>query len=248
METITRKTLLYKSGLGFYCLNHVLGCSHGCRYPCYAFSLARHHGRVKQYAAWCRPKLVANALDLLDRELPRLRGRIDRVHLCLTTDPFMLGFPEVADLSLRIMRRLNAAGLDCSVLTKGIYPRELAEDRAYSRNNLYGISLVSLDEVFRQRWEPQAAPYADRIEALRRLHDHGCLTRAHLEPYPTPNILPQDLPALLEQVAFVDQLYFSGWNYNPLVRRYPTYQEFYEEQEGVVRAFCARNKISYEVD
>lgn len=35
MKTITRKTLLYKTGVeyGDYTLNHVLGCSHGCKFP-----------------------------------------------------------------------------------------------------------------------------------------------------------------------------------------------------------------------
>jgi DNA repair photolyase len=99
METITRKSLIYKSGLGFYCLNHVQGCSHGCRYPCYAFSMAKHYGRAANYGEWRRPKLAANALELLDKELPRLRtkaarissGEDFRIHLCLTTDPFMVG-------------------------------------------------------------------------------------------------------------------------------------------------------------
>ena len=38
MQTIERKTLLYHSGVEYsdFCLNHVEGCSHGCKYPCYA--------------------------------------------------------------------------------------------------------------------------------------------------------------------------------------------------------------------
>ncbi len=31
MEQIRRKSLLYRSGLGFWCVNHVQGCAHGCR-------------------------------------------------------------------------------------------------------------------------------------------------------------------------------------------------------------------------
>jgi hypothetical protein len=73
----------------------------------------------------------------------------------------------------------------------------------------------------RQRWEPGAAPYADRIAALRYLHDHGLHTYAHIEPYPTPNIIQQDFEALLKSVDFVDSLYFGGWNYSPLAAKYP---------------------------
>ena len=41
MEKITRKSMLYKTGVeyGDYTINHVLGCSHGCKYPCYAFQI-----------------------------------------------------------------------------------------------------------------------------------------------------------------------------------------------------------------
>ena len=61
METIERKTLLYKSGLGFWCVNHVQGCSHGCLYPCYAFMMAKSYGRAADYGDWTKPRLVAEA-------------------------------------------------------------------------------------------------------------------------------------------------------------------------------------------
>ncbi|MGA2507778.1 MAG: radical SAM protein [Chitinispirillaceae bacterium] len=255
METITRKSLIYKSGLGFYCLNHVQGCSHGCRYPCYAFSMARHYGRAAGYKEWRRPKLVTNALELLDKELPKLRAKAAagpgaeefRVHLCLTTDPFMVGWPEIQSLSLRIIEKINAGGLACDVLTKGVLPPALAGP-AFSRKNHYGISLISLNESFRQRWEPGAAPYADRIRALRYLHDQGFPTYAHIEPYPTPNIVRQDFGALLEAVAFVDSIYFGGWNYSPLARKYPDRAGFYAEMATKVKSFCHHHGINCEME
>lgn len=38
---IQRKTMLYKTGVeyGDYTMNFVQGCSHGCKYPCYAYLL-----------------------------------------------------------------------------------------------------------------------------------------------------------------------------------------------------------------
>jgi len=70
-----------------WCVNHVQGCAHGCRYPCYASVMARRYGRAKDEADWRRPRLVENAVELLERELARERDLIDVVHLCLTTDP-----------------------------------------------------------------------------------------------------------------------------------------------------------------
>ena len=243
METIERKTLLYKSGLGFWCVNHVQGCSHGCLYPCYAFMMARSYGRAADYGDWTKPRLVAGAADLLRRELSRKRTLPDRVHLSLTTDPFMRGFPEVAEASLSIVEALNEVGVAASVLTKGVLPAELADRGRFPLDNEYGASLASLDEGFRARWEPGAAPYAERLAALRLLSEAGRRTYVHVEPYPTPNIFEQDLRALLEAVGFADRLYFSGWNYNALATNYPGRADFYREAGNLVARFCEERGI-----
>jgi DNA repair photolyase len=253
METVARKSLLNESALGFLCVNHVQGCSHGCLYPCYAFQMARSWGRVRDYEEWRRPRLAANARDILAKELERLRKRIEsgreaapgRVHLCLTTDPFMFGQPEVAALSLELIGMINGAGIPVSTLTKGIPPRELADRVAFPSDNSYGISLVSLSEEFRRKWEPGAAPYADRIAALRYLGEQGRSTYVHVEPYPTPNLIGQDLGELLEAVGFADSLYFGGWNYNALAEKFPDREGFYAECAARARRFCLERGIEY---
>lgn len=241
MNEICRKSLLYKSGLGFWCINHVQGCSHGCRYPCYAWMMAHSHGRVETYADWCQPSLVANAEELLGKELNRMKSRPDNIHLCLTTDPFMYGYPEVTELTLRLIELINSFGISCSTLTKGIMPAELADPARFPEDNTHGISLVSLNEEFREKWEPGAAPYSDRIGALRELHDYGCTTLVHIEPYPTPNIISQDLSALLEEISFADEIWFGGWNYNNIVKQYADPTKFYDEQSAIVSRFL-RNR------
>jgi DNA repair photolyase len=247
LESIERKSLLYRSALGFWCANHVQGCSHGCRYPCHAFLIARRYGRVRDYADWCRPRPVANALELLDRELARRRALPDTVQLCLSTDPFMTGHPAVTAMSLAIVERLNRAGVAASLLTKGLLPVDLADRGRFPGANTHGISLVSLDEGFRAAWEPGTTPYADRIAALRRLHDAGRRSYAHLEPYPTPNIVAQDVLEILRAVDFVDEISFGGWNYNPVVDRFPDARAFYARQADLVRAFCAGRGIACEI-
>ena len=169
MKMITRKSMLYKTEVeyGDYTMNHVLGCSHGCKYPCYAFMMAKRFGKVDSYEDWLEPRLVSNTLEILDREIPKLKEKIKSVQLCFTTDPFMYGYDEIKKMSLAAMRKLNDSGIPCTVLTKGLLPIELAD---YSKKNIYGITLVSLDENYREKTEPGAASYKERIKALAAIH------------------------------------------------------------------------------
>lgn len=216
MEQITRKTLLYKSGVEYsdFTINHVLGCAHGCNYPCFAFLLKKRFGEVKDFNDWCQPKIVANALELLDREIPRLKDKINSVHLCFATDPFMFAFDEIETLSIDIIGKLNE----------------------------YGITLVSLSDDFRKQFEPNAAPINERLAALKCLHDNGSKTWVSIEPYPTPNIFEQDLEELLDAVHFVDKIVFGKWNYGRAAG-YLKWKSFYNSCAQEVIDFCELHDI-----
>lgn len=245
-EKIKRSSLLYKTGVeyGDYTINHIQGCAHGCKYPCYAMSMAKRFGKAKTYEEWCEPKLAENALEILDIEIPKLKDKIESVHLCFTSDPFMYGYDEVADMSIAIIKKLNAAGIKCTVLTKGILPLALAE---LSPKNEYGITLVSLDEDFRKEMEPNTAPFEERIQALKALHDAGCKTWVSMEPYPTPNFIEQDLNAILEAVSFCDKIIFGRLNYNKKVSEYKGYKEFFNNCAQAVIEYCENNNKQYHI-
>lgn len=249
MQTIERKSLLYKSGVEYadFCLNHAEGCSHGCKYPCYAYMMKKRCGVVKTYEEWCRPKIVSNALELLDKEIPRYKNKIKYVHLCFSTDPFMYRQREVIDLSLKIIERLNADNIRCTVLTKGIFPRELANGNGYSKDNEYGITLVSLDENFKKQFEPYSANFKDRISSLKYLHNKGLRTWVSMEPYPTPNIIRQDLRDILKAISFVDKIIFGRLNYNVKSSEFKYTKEFYNSLACSVVKFCKKNRIDYHI-
>ncbi len=246
MKEITRKSMLYQTGVeyGDYTMNHVQGCSHGCKYPCYAFLMKKRFGKIKDYEAWLEPALVSNTLELLDKEIPRLKDKIESVQLCFSTDPFMNGYPEVTEMSIKAIRKLNASGIKCVTLTKGILPFELAQ---LSKANEYGITLISLDEAYRERMEPGAASYHDRLVALRALHDAGCHTWVSIEPYPTPNLIEQDLLDILNAVDFVDKIIFGRTNYCKEVTAYTQHKQFYNQQATRVTAFCQEHGIQYHI-
>lgn len=243
MKTIKRQSMLYKTGVeyGDYTLNHVQGCSHGCKYPCYAMQMAKRFGKVKTYEDWCEPKLAENTLDILEKELPKLKDKIESVHLCFTTDPFMYGYDDVEKTSIEILKKINTYGIKCTVLTKGILPITLSK---LSEKNEYGITLVSLNETFRKKFEPNAAPIKDRIKALKALHDEGCKTWVSIEPYPTPNILEQNLEDILKAISFVDRIIFGRMHYNKEITAYKNHKEFFNDCAEKVIAFCEEQKIS----
>lgn len=155
-----------------------------------------------------------------------------------------LKYDEVKDMSLKIIGKLNDNGIKCSILTKGILPYELT---AYSYENEYGITLVSLDETFREKYECNTAPYADRIAALHALHDAGCKTWVSVEPYPTPNICEQNLVEILDAISFVDKIIFGRLHYNKLVTQYKNHKDFFNNTAKQVIEYCEKSGIAYHI-
>ena len=247
---IQRKTMLYETGVeyGDYTMNHVLGCAHGCKFPCYAFLQKKRFGQVLNYEEWCKPYLVSNTMELLEKEIPKLKDKIESVQLCFTTDPFMYEYDEIARVSLDAIKLLNTNGIKCTVLTKGMLPLELADKRKYPLDNEYGITLISLSENYRKTMEPFTAPYMDRLDSLKKLSKAGCRTWVSMEPYPTPNLIEQDLDVLLEEISFVDKIIFGRMNYNQDVTKgYPQHRDFYNKKAREVINFCEKNGILFHI-
>lgn len=243
---ITRKSMLYVTGVeyGDYTMNHVQGCSHGCLYPCYAYTMKKRFGQVKDYNDWLEPYLVSNTLELLDAEIPRLKDKITSVQLCFSTDPFMYEYDEISKMSIDAIKKLNLAGIKCIVLTKGILPEVLSE---LSNENEYGITLITLNEEYRQRMEPYAAPIQERLESLYRLHKLGNKTWVSMEPYPTPNLIEQDFDEILKSVSFTDKIVFGRTNYCKEVTSYKDNKSFYNNAAKQVVDFCTSNNIQYHI-
>ena len=243
MKTIERKTLLYKTGVeyGDYTINHVLGCSHGCLFPCYAFNMAKRFGNVKTYKEWLEPKLVSNALDLLEKEIPKYKNKIKSVQLCFTTDPFMIGYSEVSEMTIKIINKLNKNKIKAVTLTKVTIPESAIKTEKY---NEYGITLISLSEDFRKRYEPFASSYEERILSLKRMHDAGFKTWVSIEPYPTPNVIEQSLIEILGKISFVDYIVFGRWNYNKIISSYADRNNFFNKCAQTVIKFCKTHNIA----
>ena len=116
-----------------------------------------------------------------------------------------------------------------------------------SHDNEYGITLISLNEKYREEVEPGAAPYSQRIAALKALHDSGCKTWVSVEPYPTPNIIEQNFEEILQAISFTDKIIFGRLNYNKRVTEYKGYKEYFNKLAHRVIEFCEETGKNYHI-
>ena len=221
-------------------INHVVGCSHNCKY-CFAKNDSKFYGTISSDEEWGQPKLVPNCLELLAREIPKLKPGTT-VHLSFMTDPFMFGQNHVIDLSLRILTMLNAANIKCTVLTKGILPVEALATLSYK--NEYGITVTSMDQNYCDYMEPGAAPVYARIASLRALHDRGFYTWVSIEPFPFPGMGPDTLDEILNAVSFVDKIIFGRVS---KFKGSTQHMDFYLAKSQQVVNFCRSRGIDFHI-
>jgi len=264
VESIQRRSLLYKTKVeyGNWTINHIRGCKHGCKFPCYAMMMAKKFGWVRDYEGWRTPVIVANALELLDKEILKYKDQIDFVHLCFMSDPFMYDFenkqlvPEVKDLTLKIIERLNKEHIKVTTLTKGVYPEDILDKKRFLPENEYGITLVSLNDKFKEQYEPFSAPYRERLDSLKALAQAGLNTWVSMEPYPIPELdkTAQNINDILGEIRFVKKIIFGKLNYNRMasyrgnsIPVWKNNEDFYKEMAEQVINFCQNNGIKYHI-
>jgi DNA repair photolyase len=84
-----------------------------------------------------------------------------------------------------------------------------------ANRDAFASTLTSLDERFSKKWERNAAPPSDRIEALKSFHKRGIFTWVSLEP-------TLDIEASLAIVeathSFVDLFKVGRVNYLPITK------------------------------
>ena len=211
---------------------------------CVSILILRHKGAPRNRYRCGSLNGTVSAIELLKSEIPKYIDKINFVHLCFTTDPFMHNQADCINLSLDLLKILNEEGIKCTALTKGILPGELTQ---FSKNNEYGITLVSVDEDFRSKYEPFTASYSERIRSLYHLHKNGFKTWISMEPYPTPNIVNQNLDDILDSISFVDKVIFGRLNYNTQVTQYPEYQQFYNDLCIQIIDFCNKEGKEFHI-
>ena len=173
-----------------YALNLYLGCMHGCRY-CYApHALQR---TAENY--FIKPTPRRDVLKYLEKDL-RQRRYDKQILLSFIGDVYC----ETADdnqTTREALNLLNAFHAPVAVLSKGggRMLRDMDIFRAFGDRIAVGATLTFHDECKSREWEPDAALPADRLKALKILHDVGIKTFASFEPV----VEPEESLKLIEQ-------------------------------------------------
>jgi len=157
------------------------GCGHGCLY-CYVPN-ATHINREEFNAG---AVLRDDYIERLERDVQTHRNsgicaghQADQVFVTFSSDPFHRG--DLAP-TRQVMRILKQGGMAFCTLTKG-GGRSLPFMSEYRpERDAYAATLTSLEESFQRKWEPLAAPPAERMNALREFNKQGIFTWVSIEP------------------------------------------------------------------
>lgn len=158
-------------------INITRGCSFSCIY-CYArgFTSAPPKGEVYYYR---------NLPEVLEREIEARsrRGRLPRwVTFSTASDPFQ-PFEETLRVAYEVMKGLLRRGVGVSFLTKGYIPDEFIGLFSSHRERVKArIGLVSLDDRYRDLFEPYSAPPAKRLNNIKRLMEAGIEVAVRMDP------------------------------------------------------------------
>ncbi len=151
-----------------YSLQPYTGCSHYCLY-CYATAyIGRRRSTPKK-----------RLMERLRRDLRKLPPD-SLVELSTSSDPYP---PLEARLGLtrRCLRAIAAAGHRILVTTKGSLVARDSDILSRARAAVM-ITITTMDEGLASKLEPGAPPPAERIRALKTLHDAGVPVGVRLDP------------------------------------------------------------------
>lgn len=206
VKEVSCKTALSPSGLeADYALNPYTGCSHGCEY-CYSPFV------IKEDREWGTfVDVKRNIPTVLAKELKNKRKGI--VRLGSVTDPYQK-IEKDYEITRMCLEQLAKHEFPILVQTKSdLVTRDI--DLYSEMDADVGMTITSLDEDFRKKFEPYAPPMEDRISALEKLVESGVHTWAFIGPLlPFHNDGPEELNKLSERLKDigVNEVYLDKLN------------------------------------
>ena len=179
LKEIGAKKILTESNLpeSDYCINPYVGCMHGCIY-CYARFMRRFTGHRERWGDFVDVKI--NAESILRKDIKKAH-RKGAVLIGSVTDAYQ-PLERKYEITRGILSALVEAKLHVSILTKSDLVLRDIDLLKQLDNCSVGLTINTLDERFRQNFEPKASPISDRLDALRVLCDNGISTYVFIGP------------------------------------------------------------------
>jgi len=214
-----------------YGCNVAWGCTNACAY-CYVPRFTRRRRDACEVRLPQKPpaELVKHQLE----RYWRFHWGVKGVFLSFLTDPFL---PQVKESTEQLISMLLDQGVTVATCSK------LNFSNFYVR---HGMTIVSLDREFQEKFEPNTLPINLRIADLEHCKGMKEYVWISMEPYPPSGIYKQRLEDLLEELNFVDLIIYGMWNYDKRARTEEARKE-YAENIQVLTDFCKSNNIRLHV-
>ena len=175
ITTVPVKTYVTTSkipGAG-YVINPYVGCPHRCLY-CYAEFMRKFTAHTEPWGDFLDVKLC-------DRPLHPAQLFHQHIMLSSVTDAYNC-FEKKYEVTRRILRQLVQCQAYVSVLTKSALVVRDIDLLTQLPACEVAFSFSTADETLRQELEPGASPVAERVDALKTLHEAGLQTAVMAAP------------------------------------------------------------------
>lgn len=202
-RVIEVKDYLSKSNLpaSDFVINPYVGCPHACRY-CYACFMKRFTGHSEQWGSF---------VDIKHCNKPISRASLSgkSVFLSSVTDCYNK-FEEKYGITRSILSQLVEVDCSVSISTKSsLIVRDIDLLKKLGNRLTVSFSVNTTDESFRRDMD-HASSIADRLAAMRTLHENGIYTVLFMSPI-FPGIT--DFCAIIQSSrSFTDEYWFENLN------------------------------------
>lgn len=197
------KNLFTKSKLpdADYVCNPYIGCTHKCMY-CYAEFMKRFTNHNEDWGDFIDIKKVSSV------KLPKFKEG-QTILISSVTDPYN-HLEKKHEATKRILMELIGTKANVEILTKSaLVVRDINLIKRFS-NIKVGISMNTLDDIFRKDTEPFASSVEDRLNALYKINQEGINTYVFVSPI-FPGLC--DYESIIKKVhQYTDYICFENLN------------------------------------
>ncbi|MFA4839429.1 MAG: radical SAM protein [Candidatus Neomarinimicrobiota bacterium] len=177
ISEVRARSILSKTGLpADYVINPYIGCEHACVY-CYACFMKKFSAHTEPWGTFVDIKI--NAAEVLPVKPARYENK--SIYFSSVTDAYQ-PLEKKYELTRKILEKLIRFQPKISIQTKSsLVLRDLDLLRQFTSCEV-GFTIVTMDEKLRREIEPFASPIAERIAALKQIHDAGLPTYIFIGP------------------------------------------------------------------